>query len=123
MVKTISLSSAASRGLSTQTAPASSSGSAFSGVRFQTWTVWPASSSRRTIAVPMPPSPTYPNSATPSSGVDVVLHAHEMVAHLVACALGVTRGDRSADRAVLDDRALRAVRDAHDRHERPADHV
>ena len=47
IVKTISLCSATSRGLSAQRAPASSSGSAFSRVRFQTVTVCPASSRRR----------------------------------------------------------------------------
>ena len=58
IVKTISLRSATSRGVSAQTAPAASSGSAFSRVRFQTVTVWPASSRRRVTALPMTPRPT-----------------------------------------------------------------
>jgi hypothetical protein len=58
IVKTTSLASATARGVSAQRAPAATSGSAFSRVRFQTATPWPASSSRRTIALPITPRPT-----------------------------------------------------------------
>src|SRR5690348_5694503 len=109
MVKTNSLRSATSRGLSAQRAPAASSGSAFSRVRFQTVSVWPASSRRRLIAVPIPPRPTKPTSATHVLHLHVGLDPNEVGAHLLARALGVAGGDRGADRPVLDHGALRAA--------------
>jgi hypothetical protein len=48
---------------------------------------------------------------------------YEMMAHLVACACDIAGGDRSTDRAVLDDGALGALRDDEDRHQRTADDV
>ena len=133
IVKTTSLRSATSRGVSAQRAPASSSGSAFSRVRFHTVTSWPAASSRRTIALPITPSPTYPTSAIRASSrrgrprgecvVDIRLDADEVRAHRFPRRRRIAGGDRRADRPVLLQRALRALRDQEDRHQRAPDHA
>src|SRR3989304_658752 len=60
MEKTISDRLATSRGLSAQRIPDLISVSAFSRVRFQPVTVYPAARSRGTIPAPMAPSPTNP---------------------------------------------------------------
>ena len=97
-------------------APASSSGSAFSRVRFQTVTVVagveqptddarsPSRRDRRSRAQPC---------ATPFSTSDWT--RARCGEHLRARTLGVASGDRSADRAMLDHRALGAPRDHEDR--------
>ena len=127
IVKTMSLHSATSRGVSAHAMPASSSGCAFSRVRFQPVTEWPASSRRRAMPPPITPSPTYPSSATLASRgqrtVDVGLDAREVVAHLLACPVGVARGDRVTDGEMLLGRALRAVGDDEDGHERAPDQL
>src|SRR5882672_1424697 len=123
IVKVISLSAATSRGLSAQRAPASSSGSAFSRVRFQTVTVWPASSRRRTTPPPITPRPTKPSSAIQRTSLDVRPHPNEVRLHLLTRTPDVPGGDCRADRAVLDDRALRTARDQDDREQGTADEV
>src|SRR6266496_4202668 len=57
----------AEAGVSTATAPRSTSGSALSGDRFQTITSNPASSSRPAIRLPIPPSPITATGATGGS--------------------------------------------------------
>src|SRR5438874_951636 len=123
IVKTISLWSATSRGLAAQRAPAASSGSAFSRVRFHTVTVWPASSSLRLIARPITPRPTKPSSAMDDALFHVRLDADEMGTHLLPRPLGIARGNRRPDRAVLDDRPLGAAGDQEDGQKRTADDV
>src|SRR5215475_5859273 len=114
IVKTSSPRSAASRGLFAQWAPASSSGSALSGVRFQTQTSCPASSSRRTIELPITPRPTNPSSATHDSLANIALDAGEVQPHLVMGLPRVHGGDRGTDPPVFDDRPLRALREVID---------
>src|SRR5918911_1073952 len=123
IVKTTSAASATSRGLSAHRMPASSSHCAFSSVRFQPVTVWPASSRRFATPPPITPRPTKPSSAIEPTPGDVRLDAREVRAHLGASARLVAVGDRPANRAVLLDRALGALRDEEDLHERSADHV
>src|SRR5918994_1376391 len=71
IVNSTSTYSSSSRGVSAHPMPASRSGCAFSLVRFQPTTVWPASSRRCAMPAPMAPSPAKPtrsislNIATP----------------------------------------------------------
>src|SRR5467141_383860 len=60
MEKTISDSNATSRGVLAQSMPSLNMRAAFSLVRFQPVTVWPAASKRGTMAWPMSPRPTKP---------------------------------------------------------------
>src|SRR3954470_983882 len=123
MVKTMSLRSATSRGLSAHCAPASSSGSAFSRVRFQTCTVCPAARRRRVTELPITPRPTYPSSAIHDSFLGAAFDAVQVLAHRVARRRGVARSDRVTHGAVLDDRALRALRHVYDGEERLRDDI
>ena len=68
MMITASARRAASAGLSAAMAPSSTSGCAFSIVRFQTTSSWPESRSRRAIRLPMPPSPMTATVLMPNQG-------------------------------------------------------
>src|SRR5919197_1132059 len=122
MLKTTSLASATSRGLSAQRAPASSSQSALSRVRFQTTTVWPASSNRLATPPPITPNPTKPTSATPRPRVagtaQVALDALDVLVHAGAGGVRPTVAHVVEDQLVHLDRALRAPRNVVDARER-----
>src|SRR5919197_6700611 len=122
MLKTTSLASATSRGLSAQRAPASSSQSALSRVRFQTTTVWPASSNRLATPPPITPNPTKPTSATPrprlAGTAQVALDALDVLVHAGAGGVRPTVAHVVEDQLVHLDRALRAPRNVVDARER-----
>ena len=64
MENTISASAAAARGVGAQRMPASISGAALSGERFQPVTACPAAKRRGTMSCPMAPKPTKPKFMT-----------------------------------------------------------
>src|SRR5919204_2961366 len=123
IVKTNWLASATSRGLSPQRPPASISQSAFSRVRFQTVSVWPASSSRFATPPPMTPRPTKPTSATLRPRLpgtpDVALDALDVLVHPAAGDVGPPIADCLEDQPMHLDRAARAARDVVDARQRP----
>src|SRR5438552_8302943 len=103
IVNVTSLASVTARGLSAHLRPLSISHCAFSRVRFQPVTLWPAWSNRFATPPPITPRPTKPISATPLpllGSADVALHARDVLLHPLTRILRTLACDRLENQAV-----------------------